>query len=71
MEHTTPNRPDSPLRAARVRAGLTQQQLAVKAGLTTGVLSLAERSGYLTKASAEKLAVALGVHPTVIRRGQP
>lgn len=50
-----------PLRAARDRAGLTQLQLAVKAGCSIQTISLGERTGFLSAGSAARLAAALGV----------
>jgi len=49
----------TPLLAARERLGLTQLQLAVKAGCSIQTISIAERTGHLTPTSAAKLARAL------------
>lgn len=51
---------DTPIRKARLAAGLSQAQLAVKADLSPSTLSLAERAGILTRRTAEKLAAVLG-----------
>ncbi|ACG73251.1 transcriptional regulator, XRE family [Anaeromyxobacter sp. K] len=51
----------NPVRAARERAGLTREQLAVKAGLSSSTLYLAERAGLVSAATAAKLAAVLGV----------
>lgn len=51
----------NPVRAARERAGLTREQLAVKAGLSSSTLYLAERAGLVSPATAAKLAGVLGV----------
>lgn len=63
--------PESPLKRARLAAELTQLQLASRAGTTIGVISMAERSGYLTRPTAEKLAAALGIDPAVLLRVRP
>jgi len=57
----------SPLRAARERAGLTREQLAVRAGLSSSTLYLAERAGLVSDATAAKLAAALGVEPAELK----
>lgn len=57
----------SPLRAARLRAGLTREQLAVKAGLSSSTLYLAERAGLASEATLDRLAAALGVPVSEIR----
>ncbi len=51
----------TPLRSARAKVGWTQEVLAHKAGLTLSTVSLAERTGYVTPATALRLAAALGV----------
>lgn len=56
---TTPK--PSPVRALREQAGFTREQLAVRAGISSSTLYLVERAGLLTRATAEKLAQALGV----------
>ena len=48
-------------RDARRRRGLTQLQLAARAEVSIQTVSIAERTGHLTVASAAKLAVVLGV----------
>ncbi len=58
----------NPLRIARDRAHLTQLQLAAQAGCSIQTISIAERTGHLTLASAEKLAKALGITPTELRQ---
>jgi transcriptional regulator with XRE-family HTH domain len=68
----TPRRsaPDTPLRRARKRAGLTQLQLSVAAGrgcLTT--VSLAERGGKLSDEMAERFAAVLGCRPDDLKIG--
>jgi len=57
----------SPLRAARERAGLTREQLAVRAGLSSSTLYLAERAGLVSDATAAKLAAVLGVEPAELK----
>jgi transcriptional regulator with XRE-family HTH domain len=53
--------PVTPLRAARTRAGLTQLQLAVKAGLHLATVAIAERGARMSPETLRKLAGALGV----------
>jgi DNA-binding XRE family transcriptional regulator len=55
----------SPLRSARQRAGLTQEQLAVKAGISSTTVYLAERD-LLSETTARKLAVVLGCDPATL-----
>lgn len=57
----------SPVREARERAGLTREQLAVAAGLSSSTLYLAERANLLSEATAAKLAAVLGVAPAELR----
>lgn len=49
------------LREGRKRKGWSQFWLAVQAGLHPNTVSIAERTGYLSQRSAERLAVVLGV----------
>lgn len=51
----------NPIRRARERAGLSREQLAVKAGVSSTTLYLAERAGLLSPNTAAKVAAALGV----------
>lgn len=60
-------RKPSPLRAARERLGLTQVQLAVAANCAVQTISIAERTGYITLAAAQKLAPVLKVDPLELR----
>jgi transcriptional regulator with XRE-family HTH domain len=57
----------SPVRLARERVGLTREQLAVRAGVSSSTLYLAERAGLLSDAIATKVAAALGVSPKELR----
>jgi DNA-binding XRE family transcriptional regulator len=57
----------SPTRSARENAGLTREQLAVKAGLSTTTVYLAERAGLISPTTAEKIAAVLGVKPEDLR----
>lgn len=57
----------SPVREARERAGLTREQLAVKAGVSSSTLYLAERAGLLSEPIAAKIAVVLGVSVEELR----
>lgn len=52
-----------PVRIERERVGLTREQLAVKAGVGTSTLYLAERVGLISPTTATKLATVLGVQP--------
>jgi transcriptional regulator with XRE-family HTH domain len=54
-------RPPSLIRNARERAGLTREQAAVRAGISSTTLYLAERAGLISAATAAKLAPILGV----------
>lgn len=47
----------------RRRKKLTQAQLAVQAGLSPSTVSLAERAGLISRATAAKLAAVLGITP--------
>jgi ribosome-binding protein aMBF1 (putative translation factor) len=60
MRATSPVYP-SPVRRARERAGLSREQLAVKAGVSSTTLYLAERAGLITPSTAAKVAAALGI----------
>lgn len=51
----------SRVKTAREHAGLTQEQLAVKAGLSSTTIYLAERAGIVTASTAAKIAAVLGV----------
>jgi transcriptional regulator with XRE-family HTH domain len=56
--------PPSALRVARVRAGLTQVQLAARAGLALATINTAERApGLLSDRTARLCAAVLGVTP--------
>jgi transcriptional regulator with XRE-family HTH domain len=46
---------------------LTREQLAVKAGLSSSTLYLAERAGLVSDATVEKLAAILGVPAAELR----
>lgn len=57
-----PSRPEpSPLAIARQRAGLTQQELAVKAGVSVPTIRNMERGMWVTTTTRDRLALALGV----------
>ncbi len=56
-------RTPSPVAIRRRRLGLSQFRLAVKADLSPSTVSLAERTGYLTRATAARLARALDCQP--------
>lgn len=57
----------SRVRELREARGITREQLAVKAGLSSSTLYLAERAGLITEATAVKLAAALDVRPEELR----
>ncbi len=57
------------LREARNRKNWNQVQTAVHAGVSLSNYSLAERTGFLTQRTAERLAAALGV-PVELLRGE-
>lgn len=56
--------PPTPLRHFRVRAGLTQLVLAIRAGCSAGSISLIERGAPLSAEMAERLAPVLGCTPS-------
>jgi transcriptional regulator with XRE-family HTH domain len=58
----------SPVRAARERAGLTREKLAVRAGISSSTLYLAERAGLVSEATLSKLAAVLGVPAEDLRQ---
>jgi transcriptional regulator with XRE-family HTH domain len=65
---TRPNeKQPNPLRAARERAGLSQFQLAVRAGLHLATVGLAERGARVSPETSAKLAAALGVTAEELR----
>jgi DNA-binding XRE family transcriptional regulator len=49
------------LRTVREDAGLTREQLAVKAGISSSTLYLAERAGLMSPNTARKIAAVLRV----------
>jgi len=56
--------PFTPLRRLRVRAGLTQLALAIRAGCSANSISLIERGAPLSAEMAERLARALHCNPS-------
>jgi len=66
MTSATPAVPNA-VRSARERAGLTREQLAVRAGVSSTTLYLAERAGLLSAATANKIAPILGVGVDALR----
>lgn len=58
---TLPLHPQTPLRRERLRAGLSQVSLAVRAGCSLSTVSLVERGGFLSPDMAARLARALAV----------
>jgi transcriptional regulator with XRE-family HTH domain len=61
----------TPLRRERVRKGLTQLDLAVKADCSLNTVALAERSGRVSEEMATRFSRALGVPSTTIRPAAP
>jgi DNA-binding XRE family transcriptional regulator len=58
----------STLRAARIRAGLSIEQLAVKAGIARQTLYIAEKAPQLmSDRTARAVAAVLGVEPEALR----
>ncbi len=57
------NEKPSAVRSRREERDLTREQLAVKAGVGTTTVYLAERAGLISPATAAKLAVVLGCKP--------
>jgi transcriptional regulator with XRE-family HTH domain len=55
------------IRSARERAGLSREQLAVKAGLSGSTLYLAERAGLISAVTAAKIAPILGLREDELR----
>lgn len=55
----------SPVRAAREAAGMTREQLAVRAGIAGSTLYLAE-NGLISISTARKLAGVLGCDPATL-----
>jgi DNA-binding XRE family transcriptional regulator len=55
----------NPVRTARLNAGLTREQLAVKACVSTTTVYLAERA-LLSENTAKKLAAVLGCDPAAL-----
>ncbi len=66
MRVNTKPKPGS-LRAIREARGLTREQLAVQAGLSSTTLYLVERAGLMSEATAAKLALALGLTAEELR----
>jgi transcriptional regulator with XRE-family HTH domain len=58
----------SVVRSARQNSGLTREQLAVKAGVSSTTVYLAERAGLISETTAKKLASVLGVSPEELQR---
>ncbi len=57
----------SPLRAARLRAGLSMEALAVKAGISRSILYWAEKTGRMSDRTALAAAKVLGLDPQELR----
>lgn len=55
------------IRELREQRGIIREQLAVKAGVSSTTLYLAERAGLLSDATAAKVAAALGVSVEELR----
>lgn len=60
--------PISPLRAARQRAGLSMERLAVQAGISRATLYWAEKAPQrMSERTARAVAAVLGVEPAELR----
>jgi transcriptional regulator with XRE-family HTH domain len=59
--NSTTNQKPSRVRQLREARGITREQLAVRAGISSSTLYLAERAGLMTPATAGKVAAALGL----------
>jgi|SRR5215211_558419 len=55
----------------RTRSGLSRRQLAIRAGLSPGAVSMAERRGSASLETLKKLADVLGVHPNELAMRPP
>ncbi len=64
MQTPKPN----PVQAARRRAGLSQVELANRAGLHPATISLLERGTHVSPETAARVAAALGVMPKELER---
>ncbi len=69
--HRTGPEPSTPLRRVRVARGLSQVELAAKAGVGLTLINIAERTKFLTVRAAERLAAALGVAPEELEPAAP
>jgi transcriptional regulator with XRE-family HTH domain len=59
------------IRAARLERGLSQLQLAARAGLSLATTGVAERHGLLSEPVAVRLARVLGVPASALLSDQP
>jgi len=64
-----PNRTAETLRTARKAKEWSQDTLHVRAGVSRETISIAERTGWLTQRTAERLAAALDI-PVESLRGE-
>ncbi|WP_242344007.1 helix-turn-helix domain-containing protein [Anaeromyxobacter terrae] len=65
--NATPDAP-SPLRAARLRAGMSMEQLAVKAGIGRATLYWAEKAPHrMSDRTLRAVAAVLGLEPAELR----
>jgi len=55
------------LNRARKAAGLTLEQLAVKAGVSYATVNNMDRGARVSKATLERIALALGVKPSSLQ----
>jgi transcriptional regulator with XRE-family HTH domain len=63
-QHRPPNEERGKLlRGLREARGLSQVALAFRSGVSLSTLSVAERTGFLTPTTAQRLATALEVNP--------
>lgn len=62
-----PTKRNTTLRALRLRAGLTQFELAHRARVSLTTVVVAERGGSVSRGSWALIALALGVHPNKLQ----
>jgi transcriptional regulator with XRE-family HTH domain len=58
------------LRELRIDQGLSQRQLALKAGLSPGAVTVVEQRGSASPATLKKIADVLGVRASELVRGE-
>jgi transcriptional regulator with XRE-family HTH domain len=58
---------ETPLRTARLAAGLTQMKLAIKAGVSIPTVQNMESGKRMSRSTVERLALALGCKPSTLQ----